>query len=48
MTDHMKKHYETPGTEVLEIETGTKILDGSANGENMITNDLGTAKVLGD
>ena len=48
MTDHMKNHYEIPISEVLNLEIESKILDGAANGENMITNDLGTAKVLGD
>lgn len=42
----MKKHYEIPITETLKLEIESKILE--ASGENMITNDLGTAKVLGD
>ncbi len=48
MTDHMKKHYEIPITEVLKLEIESMILEGSAKGEDMITNDLGPAMVLVD
>jgi hypothetical protein len=50
MTDHMNKHYEIPITEALKLEIESMILEGSAKGkgEDMITNDLGTAIVLDD
>ena len=44
----MKKHYEIPITEVLKLEIESMILEGSAKGEDMITNDLGPAMVLVD
>ena len=46
MTNHMKKHYEMPSTNVLNLEIASKILD--ASGENMYNNNLGTAILLDD
>lgn len=44
----MKKHYVIPITEALKLEIESMILEGSAKGEDMIKNDLGTAIALGD
>ncbi len=46
MTDHMKKHYEIPISEVLNLEIESKILE--ASGEGMNENNLGAAIILGD
>ena len=42
----MKKHYEIPISEVLNLEIESKILE--ASGEGMNENNLGTAFILGD
>lgn len=42
----MKKHYEMPSTNVLNLEIASKILD--ASGENMYNNNLGPASNIPD